>query len=237
MSNSSGVAHQQNKDRTGARAVTTRASNAVPEAITILISKSIWLFHWEGDGRRFTVCAWGGPYGGRRGEQQRHPLLGYGVNGAVVFADGSDAGELIDQEPNDCLWLDEVDGRSIFEQNDLCSSGSFEVQWVAPPAGSGPVSIYVAAIAANGNSTSSGDVFVGGQFDFDEGVVTVEEVDSGPYAFISAGEGRLDVVSERAAQCAVFSLDGRVLFEGHLETGRSTLGLTTPVLSLCDDAA
>ena len=113
---------------------------------------------------------------------------GYGVHGAVVFADGSDAGELIDQEPNDCLWLDEVDGRSIFEQNDLCSSGSFEVQWVAPPAGSGPVSIYVAAIAANGNSTSSGDVFVGGQFDFDEGVVTVE-VDSGPYAFISAGEG------------------------------------------------
>ena len=76
------------------------------------------------------------------------------------------------------LWLDEVDGRSIFEQNDLCSSGLFEVQWVAPPAGSGPVSIYVAAIAANGNSTSSGDVFVGGQFDFDEGVVTVEEVDS-----------------------------------------------------------
>ncbi|MGB0510673.1 MAG: hypothetical protein ACPGGB_07095, partial [Flavobacteriales bacterium] len=95
----------------------------------------------------------------------------------------------------------------------------------APPVGSGPVSIYVAAIAANGNSTSSGDVFVGGQFDFDEGVVTVEEVDPEPYALISAGEGRLDVVSERAAQCAVFSLDGRVLFEGHLETGRSTLGL------------
>ena len=64
----------------------------------------------------------------------------------------------MDQDANDCIWLDEVDGRHIFEQNDLCSSGLFEVEWVAP-AGSGLVSIYVACIAAiaNGNSTSSGD--------------------------------------------------------------------------------
>ena len=150
---------------------------------------------------------------------------GYGVHGAVVLADGSDAGELVDQESNDCIWLDEVDGRSIFEQNDLCSSGLFEVQWVAPPAGSGPVSVYVAAIAANGNSTSSGDVFVGGQFDFEEGVSNVDEVNAEPYSIISVGEGRLDVVSERAAECAVFSVDGRVLFEGHLEAGKATLAL------------
>lgn len=226
MSNSSGVAHQQNKDRTGA----------------------------PGSDNTCQQCHAGGNYnpdiqvylalplgGGTVGDSQYVPgavhtvvvevssngtPAGYGVHGAVVFADGSDAGELIDQEPNDCIWLDEVDGRSIFEQNDLCSSGSFEVQWVAPPAGSGPVSIYVAAIAANGNSTSSGDNFIGGQFDFDEGVnSSVEEVDVEPFTVVSAGEGRLDVVSEQAAQCAVFSLDGRVLFEGHLEAGRATLGL------------
>ena len=48
MSNSSGVAHQQNKTEPVRRAVTTRASNVMRAAITILISKSIWLFHWEG---------------------------------------------------------------------------------------------------------------------------------------------------------------------------------------------
>jgi len=225
MSNSSGVAHQQNKDRTGAPGSDNTCQqchaggNYNPE-INVYLSLPLG--------------------GGTGGDSQYvpgavHTLVvemssngspaGYGVHGAVVLADGSDAGELVDQESNDCIWLDEVDGRSIFEQNDLCSSGLFEVQWVAPPAGSGPVSVYVAAIAANGNSTSSGDVFVGGQFDFEEGVSNVDEVNAEPYSIISVGEGRLDVVSERAAECAVFSVDGRVLFEGHLEAGKATLAL------------
>ena len=41
---------------------------------------------------------------------------GYGVHGTVVLSDGSNAGELVDQDANDCIWLDEVDGRHIFEQ-------------------------------------------------------------------------------------------------------------------------
>ena len=225
ISNTSGVAHQQNKDRTGAPGSDITCQ----------------LCHGGGNYNPQINVFLSFPLGGGTSSDSHyvpgavHTLVvemssngnpaGFGVHGAVVFADGSDAGELIDQESTDCIWLDEVDGRSIFEQNDVCGSGLFEVQWVAPAAGSGPVSVYVAAIVANGNSTSSGDVFVGGQFDFEEGVSNVDEVEAEPYILISDGEGRLDVVSERAAQCAVFSVDGRVLFEGYLEAGRATLGL------------
>lgn len=223
MSNSSGVAHQQNKDRTGApgsdntcQQCHAGGSYSVDVLTMLVIDGDTELMSQYVPGATHTIVT--------QIVGDNSPA-GYGIHGTVVLADGSNAGELVDQDPNDCIWLDEVDGRHIFEQNDLCADNLFVVEWVAPPVGSGPVSIYVAAIAANGNSTSSGDVFVGGQFDFDEGVVSVEEVDAEPFALISAGEGRLDVVSERAAQCAVFSLDGRVLFEGHLEAGRVTLGL------------
>ncbi len=224
MSNSSGVAHQQNKDRTGAPG----SDNTCQQC------------HGGGNYNPQVDVYLALPLGGGAGASQyvpgeTHTLVvevssngspaGYGVHGTVVFADGSNAGELVDQDANDCIWLDEVDGRHIFEQNDLCDAGFFEVQWVAPPAGSGSVSVYVAAIAANGNSTSSGDAFVGGQFDFDEGVTTVAEQHKEAFQAFSLGQGQVDLQSDQRVQCVILSLDGRVLFDGGLEAGRHTVSL------------
>lgn len=224
LANSSGVAHQQNRDRTGAP-----GSDPTCQAC-----------HNGGNfGPQMNVFL-ALPLGGGQGTSQyvpgeTHTLVvemsstgnpaGYGVHGTVVFSDGSNAGELVDQDANDCLWLDEVDGRHIFEQNDLCSSGSFEVEWVAPPAGSGPVSVYVAAIAANGNSAFSGDAFVGGQFDFDEGVNSVAEQQEGAFQVFSLGQGQVELQSDEPVRCVMLSLDGRVLFDGTLEAGRHALSL------------
>lgn len=225
MANSSGVAHQQNKDRTGAPG----SDNTCQQC------------HGGGNFNPQIDVSLALPLGGGQGELQyvpgeTHTLVvevssndspaGYGVHGTVVFADGSNAGELVDQDANDCIWLDEVDGRHIFEQNDLCSSGLFEVQWVAPPAGSGSVSVYVAAIAANGNSTSSGDAFVGGQFDFDEGVTSVAEQQKEAFQAFSLGQGQVELQSDEPVQCVMLSLDGRVLFDGALEAGRHTVSLS-----------
>jgi len=224
MSNSSGVAHQQNKDRTGAPGSDNTCQqchgggNYNPQVnafLTLPLGGDVEVSQYV-PGETHTliveVSSNGSP-------------AGYGVHGTVVLADGSNAGELVDQDANDCIWLDEVDGRHIFEQNDLCGSGFFEVQWVAPPAGSGPVSVYVAAIAANGNSTSSGDAFAGGQFDFDEGVTTVSEQQKEVCQVVSLGQGQVELQSDEPVQCVMLSLDGRVLFDGGLEAGRHTVSL------------
>ena len=72
------------------------------------------------------------------------------------------------------------------------------------------MSVYVAAIAANGNGTSSGDVFEGGQFDFNEGVVGVEDVAGEPVRIVHNGGGELAFELATEVQCTVFGMDGRV---------------------------
>lgn len=224
MSNSNGVAHQQNKDRTGAPGSDNTCEQChaggsfAPQVNAFLVA--------EGD------VALAGEYI----PGATHSLMvevsgsgspaGFGVHGTVVFADGTNAGSFADQDANDCIWLDEVDGRHIFEQNDLCSSGMFEIEWTAPPAGSGTVELYVAAIAANGNGVSSGDSFAGGQFSFAELVSGMEDVEpTMAMEATSPAEGQLQVVMAQPMKATVLTLDGRVLYDGELEMGRHMLNL------------
>ena len=221
LSNSSGVAHQQNKDRTGAPgsdnpcqqchaggnyAPTVQAflvvdgdievPNYVPGAVHTLV---------------VNVNSSGSP-------------AGYGIQGTILLADNSNAGELVDQDPADCIWLDEVEGRHIFEQNDLCSSGVFEVEWIAPPAGSGPVSVYV-SIAANGNSTlqemstkaPSSNSMKGG---WRRGIL-------GDWVRLSRNvEGKLGLNLDAPVRCSVFGADGRVLFDAPMAAGNTSCRCT-----------
>lgn len=223
MASSSGVAHQQNTDRTGAPGSDNTCQqchnqgNFSPQVNAFLVVDGDVEVEQYLPGETYTlvveVTSAGNP-------------AGYGVHGTVVFEDGSNAGELIDQDDNDCIWLDEVDGRHIFEQNALCSSGFFEVEWVAPPAGNGPVFVYVSCIAANGNSAASGDVYVGGEFDFGEDMTTSVVGQKGDgFKVSSLGQGQVELQSNEPVRCAILSLDGRILFDGPLESGRHTLRL------------
>lgn len=223
LSNSNGVAHQQNKDRTGAPGSdpTCQQCHAggsfAPEINAFLVL--------DGD------IALGSSYQ----PGQTHTLVvsvnatsgtpaGYGVHGTAVLADGANAGSFNDQDANDCIWLDEVDGRHIFEQNDLCASGTFEVEWVAPAAGSGPVTFYVASVTANGNGVSSGDAFAGGSFAFDEGVVGVESLQEDDRLLVSAAEaGALQLTCGTPHHVLVLSMEGRVLYDGHVAGGVHTV--------------
>lgn len=220
LANSNGVAHQQNKDRTGAPGSDNTCQqchgggNYQPSISAFLVADGDIEVPQYVPGATHTlvvnVSSSGGP-------------VGFGVHGTVVFPDGSNAGTLVDQNATDCIWLDEVEGRHIFEQNDLCSSGFFEVEWVAPPAGSGPVEVYVAAVACNGNGTSSGDAFEGGQFTFNEGLVGVEEREANWMNVRNGEGGRLTLELGAQGHCAVMTMDGRVLFDGSLSIGEHSL--------------
>lgn len=219
-SNSNGVAHQQNKDRTGAPGSDNtcqqcHAGGAFQSEVQAFLvadgGMAMEGVYAPGETYILTVnvAATGSP-------------AGYGVHGTVVFPDGSNAGTLTDQDANDCIWLDEVDGRHIFEQNDLCASAMFEVEWTAPAPGSGPVEVYVASVAANGNGVSSGDTFAGGVFTFDEIEVNAveESLDAGVRMW-SEAEGALVLEGAGEGVGRVLALDGRLLWEGAFGSGRT----------------
>ena len=223
VSNSNGVAHQQNKDRTGApgsdatcQQCHAGGSYAPTVEVDLAISDMVGVPEYTPGATHtiwITVAGSGNP-------------AGFGVHGTAVLENGANAGTFTDQASDDCIYLDQVEGRHIFEQNDLCEDGFFMVEWTAPPAGSGPVSVYVAAIAANGNSQSSGDNFVGTQVDFQEASSTsVAEAKPSRVQALGLGEGQLNVTGLESMRCAVFTMDGRILFDGDLEPGMQSLYL------------
>ena len=222
LANSNGVAHQQNRDRTGAPGSDNTCQQChsggsfSPEVNAFFVA--------EGDLALEDVYVPGATHTLVVNVSGSGAPAGFGVHGTVVFENGDNAGTLVDQDANDCIWLDEVDGRHIFEQNDLCSPGFFEVEWVAPPAGSGPVTVWVASIAANGNGTSSGDAFAGGSFTFTEQVVGIED-GAGPALPVVAmrGAGVLGLACAEGHTTTILSMDGRLLHEGHFTAGSHEL--------------
>ena len=221
LSNSNGVAHQQNKDRTGAPGSDNTCEQChaggsfAPQLNAFMVV--------EGDIALADEYVPGGTHTLVINVTSTGAPSGYGVHGTAVFADGSNAGSFNDQDPNDCIWLDEVEGRHIFEQNDLCSSGTFEVEWTAPEAGSGPVTVYVASVAANGNGVSSGDSPEAAQFVFNEGTTGVEPLADERFSVFQTATGQLTIDCVEAHSTTLLSMDGRLLYEGSLASGRQRL--------------
>lgn len=75
----------------------------------------------------------------------------------AVSLDGSDsqAGEWGDVGADNQTIT--IGTRTYAEQNVTSSTGMWELEWVAPAAGTGEVTIYAASNACNGNNTSGGD--------------------------------------------------------------------------------
>lgn len=225
LSNSNGVAHQQNKDRTGAPGSDNTCQQCHSGGSFSPALNAFMVV--EGDMALSDTYMPGATHTLVVSLSSTGDPAGFGVHGTAVFANGSNAGMFNDQDANDCIWLDEVNGRHIFEQNDLCSSGTFEVEWVAPPAGSGAVTVYVASVVANGNGVASGDVFEGASFTFDETVTGVAEAsDSTPFGMHASEQGQLQLSCAEGHHTSVLSLDGRLLFEGDFAAGQHAIILS-----------
>jgi len=195
-SHHNGVAEQQNKDRTGAPGsdpVCTAChsgSNFAPtssialldpatgEAVSTYVPGAAYVL-------KFTVAAGSGTPGG------------YGFQATALTADLSNGGTFAAPSAN--AQLESVGTRHIVEHNDLSDSPEFTVEWTAPAAGSGPVSVYMSGMASNGNGANSGDGFDGAQAVFTEAAAT--------------GTG---AIGERAGDRLVAEGAGwRVVLDGH----------------------
>ncbi len=58
---------------------------------------------------------------------------------------------------NNAKVVNTINGRQYVEHNDRSTSSLFQMKWIAPAAGSGPVSFYTAGNGVNSNSNTSGD--------------------------------------------------------------------------------
>ncbi len=225
--NSNGVAHEQNKDRTGAPGSQNTCQschvngNFGPQAAMFLIDEQGVVVNEYLPGRIYilqtVVTANGNP-------------AGYGAHGTAVFADGSNAGTFNDQDNDDYIYLDNVSGRHIFEQNELSPANTFEVEWVAPETGAGEVGFFVATIAANGNGQSSGDAFSGAQLTMTEGIDYVENTSVIVAPAIVTGlcsieSGSVQFLLAQSTRVRVLNISGRIHLDGPLEAGPQHLVL------------
>ena len=89
----------------------------------------------------------------------------------------------------------QLEGRTYFEHRRRLSGGAHEIEWTAPAAGTGPVTVYGVGNAVDGNGGTSGDEVV-------EAVVTLAESGASAIAelawptgvrTVARGGGRLEV--------------------------------------------
>jgi len=223
-SHHNGVAEQQNKDRTGAPGsdpVCTACHNgsnfaptssialldaATGEAVSAYVPGADYVL-------KFSVAAGSGAPGG------------YAFQATSLLADLSNGGSF--SSPSANAQLESVGGRHIVEHNDLSDAPEFTVTWTAPEAGSGPVSVYMSGMAANGNGANSGDGYDGAQAVFAEAAATGTGAVPGRTGdrLVASGDGLRVVLDAEQGPAHVqgVAVDGRVVWERRYCTGECTV--------------
>jgi hypothetical protein len=177
LGNHNGVAEQQNKDRTGAPG-SQPVCSACHSGANFDVSPFLMLTDLENT-TEFITYSPGQTYllqfilneGTGNAE-------GFGLQSTVVDGSGSSVGSFSNPSANGQLEF--ANNRDIFEQNDLSASNTFTVEWTAPAAGTGEVTVYYAGIAANGNGGTSGDAVFTGSMSWTEGAADVHALATPP---------------------------------------------------------
>lgn len=222
MGNSDGVAEHQGKDRTGAPG-SNQPCTQCHSGGAYTLSPQVWLMDTDetteyiaylpGETMRltFNVISTGMP-------------AGYGLQATALLSDNSNAGTFINPSANG--QLENVGGRHIFEHNDLSTSNTFKVDWTAPPAGSGPVTVYFATLGANGNGGTAGDSYAGGSITFEEGAATaICGPDCTALPAPTVRTGQLEWHAAQPVTLQAFNMAGQALQSWNLRPGLNALNL------------
>ena len=180
------------------------------------------------DGERVGSYVPGRTYTLRLATEATSDPAAYGFQAVALADDLSAAGTY--GEPPASFQVTELDGRPYFEHGERQPSSSVEVEWTAPPAGTGLVTIYAAGTAVNGADGSSGD-------NADEEVETLVEASASATTVEPAlattrlrrlADGRLRLelpagTSLAGLEYAVYDLAGRRLARGAVEAEEASL--------------
>lgn len=222
LGNHNGVAEQQNKDRTGAPG-SQPVCSACHSGGNFDVSPFVMLTDLDNT-TEFMTYAPGETY-------LMHFILnegtgnaeGFGLQSTVIDASGASVGSFSNPSANGQLEF--ANNRNIFEQNDLSTSNTFTVEWTAPAAGAGEVTVYYAGIAANGNGGTAGDALFTGNMSWAEGASNVDDLTAMPIQ-VAALPGQIAITGGEVAPdhtIEVYNMLGRQVAEARRSNLRESL--------------
>jgi hypothetical protein len=223
MGSENGVAEDQNKDRTGAPGSSSPCSQnnchddgqfnptlsiqVLEMGTELSVSSYIPEVTYE---MRFTVTAGTGT-----------PEC-YGFQATALLQDNANAGTF--SNPGNLVQLESVSGRHIVEHSEPNPNNTFMVDWEAPQAGSGAVTIYASSIACNLSDTDGGDGYDGHQITIEELSTDIENHDSSAEITLHrSSNGVIECSVEEPGTISVFDMQGKRITQQFLTPGFNTV--------------
>ena len=224
ISASGGVANKQNKDRTGSPVSDVACTQCHAAGANFSTSALIQVLNQSGalvtkyiPGNMYTIKV----------DIQSVGNASHGFQVTGMLADNSSAGTCSVITPN--TQISPLNGRWYFEPSRTVTGGSYEMTWTAPAVGSGTVTFYGSAIAANGNGTTMGDEYVN-----IPNVTLTEDITSGIYApsnvelsvYPNPVQSVLNVSSSQIIdRVVVMDITGKVQFEDNVNAIQSEINV------------
>ena len=217
LSNSNGVAEEQNKDRTGAPgsdnpcsqchsagefgtvAFVTLYDLGTMDPVTSYVPGETYFAEFSVGSTLFPAASV------------------YGFQGTAVLNDGSNAGTF--QNPSVGVQLEDVEGRHIIEHSAAANLGLWSSEWVAPETGSGDVTFYMSGVAADDNGTSGGDGYAGATYTVPELTISVDDLEAQPSLIVNSNGQSLEARTNRSGQLMVFNLGGQLVHQQAVQAG------------------
>ena len=173
--NAAGPAEVQGVDRTGsplspAACVACHSAGEFSPSITVDVLDNGSSVNTYVPGQSYTLRVIAGHGSGMP--------AGFGFQAVALKAtDDSQAGSF-ESAPSSIQFV-ELSGRQYAEQSSPSNNNTFEVEWVAPEAGTGDVNIYSAIVVADGANGSGGDgaAFLNNPLVLSETLVSTKSVD------------------------------------------------------------
>lgn len=151
--------------------------------------------------------------------------FGYGLQAVILDSLDMNAGDLLTVSTTETQLTTISNGREFVEHQGINSTGMFRATWMAPPAGTGAVTIYGIGIAVDGSGTTQGD-----DFDAAVPVILSENITSSTQhlesnsnlyeIFPNPSQGAFYIrTSEMQGNCSikVFNLTGQIVYQETVE--------------------
>ena len=142
----------------------------------------------------------------------------FGFQSTALSDENSNAGTFTNpgiQAQLETVTNTNVTSRSVVEHSSPTSSGTWQVEWIAPSSFDGNVTFYYSGVAVNGNNMSSGDGYGGGNTvltpDFDSSINNLEILKD---LELSVSEYGLEIIGDEMIlmeRVEVYGVSGRLI--------------------------
>lgn len=156
--------------------------------------------------------------------------FGYGMQAVILDSLDVNAGDLLTVSTSETQLTSISNGREFVEHQGISSTGIFRATWMAPPVGSGAVTLYGIGIAVDGSGSTQGDDFQAAMpivltEDIANSVQKLEEDQDQFEIFPNPNQGTFYVKTIQTKEnCSikVFNLAGQIVYQERVDLRQNT---------------